>query len=452
MSKLGRRKKLSQQPKCFCPGCGNGFDIEYEWEGQEAECPSCGTEFTIPRQLRLEDDPGASSPDPHVQRDVANTVVQDGSVVGSRVIADARAALLKKMQGDAFAYRHSEQLEIKADGIHIPVWAFELDVHCTWHGEYSEQRAVTKYRDVQREVRDREGRVVSTTWEKEPYTDYETIWHPCNGIHDFHAPMFVPATPEVSLTQLLHLTTGYNESIEQFGSPNVSGFKVIQKQLDASASWQSFNGQGLLDALCQSECSQFAESLTSVSSTIKGQETLLVYVPGVVLSYAADGNEYLHYFNSRTGMVSGDCPVDFGTFAGALRKAKATSDTKGLFRNLFGFSSLVPLFFAGKQFFLEEPDMEFAMFMGGACLFCWVMCRVFSGDPFGELIAQRHDALCRLFMSPPARLRGSMYAGMAEDQVSSLLGEMSQKAGSNELAAVDLSVPQRAAEVLAQHA
>jgi hypothetical protein len=88
---------------------------------------------------------------------------------------------------------------MQMNAVFYPAWRVQAQVQCAWSGRYSEQRAVTKYRKVWVQT----GTGIGNGYNKqEAYTDYETIWHPCNGTEFLALDFYVPAAPGMSIPQL----------------------------------------------------------------------------------------------------------------------------------------------------------------------------------------------------------------------------------------------------------
>lgn len=395
---------------------------------------------STPITRERQQEPGTNSETPATNR---------GNAASPAMTNEARQALLARVQADPLGFRGMSNTEIRVRAVHVPAWAYSVDTQCSWEGEYGVQRTVTKYRSVTRDVRDSSGRVTHSYTDKEPYNELETEWHPTSGVRDFTYKTILPAVQEVSLTQLLHLTYGYTEDLMTFVRPSMPGFGVISQTYSETQAWSSVAGDTLLETAGREDCASCADRVHAVRVRERDRETALVYLPCMILTYTANGSEYRNFFNPRTKEVCGDVPLDLRGLAAQLRSASQKSAVYTVLRRLFGWGSLGIAFLGVREFFLENTNTEFALWMGGIFIVCLIVAAFCNADPFSDLIAARHDTLCRFFLDPPDAIRATVYQGMPEPQLRTLLTEVRQRAETNELKRVDGSVARRVATFLA---
>lgn len=159
-----------------CKACGGRLD--YLSGDELATCLFCGSSHLV-RQ-----------PTSTVERlrDLENNSLSISYFHSMLDLNEAPDCILAAIKRDPSGFTNPESLEMEREGVFFPAWIINVSVQCSWHGEYSEVRSVTKYRKVTKQ-----GSGGTTYVENEPYTAQETIWHPHSGSHVFSTMLHTPA-------------------------------------------------------------------------------------------------------------------------------------------------------------------------------------------------------------------------------------------------------------------
>ena len=287
-----------------CPSCGGPLQVSPD--GILAKCGYCGSTTLLqqPAALieRLKDFPNASLNIRHSTPTYS--------------LKSAREKLIELFSSDPIGFRSPKTLDIKVEGHYVPYWYAKATIHCSWHGNYSETRTVTKYRTAakQRTVTETlngntQSKVEKYT-EQEPYADKETVWHPYNGSHDFPQLFMMPANGYLD-SELGTIPATYDPW--SFPARTQTGFPApppkhtvhpaIVTQREA---WEKHECPTLITEQANRECENLAEKLTMVAPNVAQADFTLMFLPYAVITYFANAREYRHLFDLTVGFLTGD--------------------------------------------------------------------------------------------------------------------------------------------------
>ena len=287
-----------------CPSCGGPLQVSPD--GILAKCGYCGSTTLLqqPAALieRLKDFPNASLNIRHSTPTYS--------------LKSAREKLIELFSSDPIGFRSPKTLDIKVEGHYVPYWYAKATIHCSWHGNYSETRTVTKYRTAAKErtiIETLNGKTQSKVekyTEQEPYADKETVWHPYNGSHDFPQLFMMPANGYLD-SELGTIPAIYDPW--SFPTRTQTGFPApppkhtvhpaIVTQREA---WEKHECPTLITEQANRECESLAEKLSTVAPNVAQADFTLMFLPYAVITYFANAREYRHLFDLTVGFLSGD--------------------------------------------------------------------------------------------------------------------------------------------------
>ena len=287
-----------------CPSCGGPLQVSPD--GILAKCGYCGSTTLLqqPAALieRLKDFPNASLNIRHSTPTYS--------------LKSAREKLIELFSSDPIGFRSPKTLDIKVEGHYVPYWYAKATIHCSWHGNYSETRTVTKYRTAAKErtiIETLNGKTQSKVekyTEQEPYADKETVWHPYNGSHDFPQLFMMPANGYLD-SELGTIPAIYDPW--SFPTRTQTGFPApppkhtvhpaIVTQREA---WEKHECPTLITEQANRECESLAEKLSTVAPNVAQADFTLMFLPYAVITYFANAREYRHLFDLTVGFLTGD--------------------------------------------------------------------------------------------------------------------------------------------------
>ncbi len=390
-----------------CTSCGGKLD--YTSGSDVASCPFCGSLHLVRTESnqynKLID---LESADLRIYHDLPK--ISD---------KDAISIIQKAIRSEKAGFKDLETLEMEVHCIYVPAWCIKTRVECSWHGEYSETRSVTKWRKVSKTTGSRTYQV------DEPYNDTETIWHPSSGSHKFEARIWAPATPGFSLDQLHATTSGLNGAGSIRGEPPISKhIGIASASKSQSQAWEEFNCDNRIEKIAWTECQSCIERLKSVRSVCASKDFSLTYLPIAVISYEANNCAFRHFLNLKTGRFSGDLPLD----EKEVQRECVTAATK---QHLFNFVEWIAatavcaeLGFVGALIYkhslrLIEPHWHIWLGVLVVGIIIWIT----DYKPWKNFRWHRRAFLLRILGSPPTHLATQMHAGVDADRMRRIMEE-----------------------------
>lgn len=394
-----------------CQNCRGALNYT---PGQElAYCPFCGSTHLVRLPVHPFDalrDVDASNL--FVSHFLPSLSLQDAS----GIVVDA----IRKVDG---GFKQPERLKFEVTLTYMPIWQVEADVHCTWHGEYSEQRTVTKWRKV---YNDPPG---GPRYEaNEPYNAIETIWHPTSGTHRFSIHFTLTAAGVLSQNHLAAVSSGLARAAERRGQPAPGGvFSVAQPDLSQAQAWDATGTREGVDGVATSQCQNCVEHLTSVTPFIENRRFSLVFVPMALVRYTANESEHLHFVNLKSGAFSGDLPSDESQVKAECLRAGHRQWWLDVILGTNATVWLVAFAYLSAHFARGNPEVfteNFGLWSIGAVISAWIYYR--SGEPWNNFLWKRQAHLLRLLGHPPSHLAEQMYEGEHGPSIQAKVKEMAE--------------------------
>lgn len=404
----------------MCQNCGGQLD--YSADDDVATCPFCGSAHVV-RQ------PASSV---ERLRDLESGSLSVSHVTPRIAISDAPGYITSAIEQEPSGYKQPGELRMHTEGVYFAAWRVEATVQCTWQGEYSESRTVTKWRKVTKYSNGRSYQV------DEPYNDTEVIWHPASGSHAFETTLFAPAVAGISQHQLDAAASGVARTGDHRGHPaSVAGFAVARPSKSQRQAWDESSCDSRVESQAYTECRSCIERLRSVSTVVSSKVFSLIYLPVAVVNYTANGSEYRHFVNLCTGGFSGDLPLDQDTIAQEAKRAG--KDQKGLEAARWFVATLglpaVALFVT--LIYDDVNPLQGKAWIGWlVAAFFAIACWRPGAAPWSQFLWSRRAYLLRLLMNPPTHLKDHMHAGSAET-VAKIQNKLRELAEDNALEDLD---------------
>lgn len=390
-----------------CTSCGGKLD--YTSGSDVACCPFCGSLHLVrteSNEFNKLNDLGSAN----------LRIYHDLPKISGK---DAIAIIHKAIRSEKAGFKDPEKLQMEVNSIYVPAWCVKTRVECSWHGEYSEKRTVTKWRKVSKTSGTRRYEV------DEPYSDTEIIWHPRSGSHTFETRIWAPATPGFSLDQLHATTSGLT------GAGSVRGEPPLSKQIGiASATksqvqaWEEFNCDNRIEKISQKECQKCIERLHNVRAVCTSKDFSLTYLPIAVVSYEANNCSFRHFLNLKTGHFSGDLPLD----EKEVQRECVTAAKKQFLFNIAEWIAATAV--------CVEIGIVSALIYNGALKIIQPQWYIWLGvfiagisvwftdyNPWKNFRWSRRAFLLRILGSPPSHLASQMHVGLNADRMRRIMEE-----------------------------
>lgn len=186
----------------------------------------------------------------------------------------------------------------RVNGIYIPYWTFDAEVHCPWEADAGHYYYTTEqYRDNQGHTQTRRVRHVR--------------WEPASGeIQHFFDDVPVPGTHGVHTDLLRQVEPFATKELVGYETAYVSGFVVEHYQVvlfdAAEHSRQAMHNQ--LMQLCAAEVPGDTHRNLQIHPSYSGQTFKHVLVPIWMLSYNYGAKAYQVIVNGYSGKMAGEYP------------------------------------------------------------------------------------------------------------------------------------------------
>ncbi len=397
--------------------CQTSFDIEAEWEGQEAECPHCGSNFIIPKRLRLKSkqhtETGAAPESTATDASSAVHIVDSAETSRQK----AREALINKMKAEELAFDDPENLTMHVEALLVPAWLYTMNVHCSWAGQNSVDQVL-----------------------KSPFEVVKT-WQACNGSHQFDFELCLPALEDITQHEAEHVFRGLRHQTQ------ANGYHKQNRQLDSKQSWAHHKGQSIVENAGMKASQRVATEVFRAVSSVTNLQSTPLDIPCVRICYDANGSNHRHFFNVVSGALSGDCPIDIETLSRRLRDAKSRSSSASTFRWTTGLACLLTIAIGPNL----SGDPLPALAIGFLLLLIWLIGGAHLGFPFHKEVRKHRRALMRIFADPPQAIASFMYADMNEQSKNRNIASARRSLMGHKMTSHAENALERCAEVLATH-
>lgn len=274
-----------------CKNCGAA--TEYSATHQSLRCDFCGSVYVT-------ETPAAPTP-------------AAGGVPGQPPAADTRQIVPFKIDNDrarqifhewigASIWRPGDVVSMSAieqmNGIYIPFWAYSVNVHTNWTGEYSQ----THYRNVERTELEN-GREVRRTV-SEPYL----VWYPQSGVHDGqYRRWLVSASKGLGEEWVRKLVPFEFGEARPVSADYMAGWRAEQPTIGAEEGWGT--AQRELTGEERAECARLIERLSTVNCLFGQPQIEQFLLPIWIAAYRYGDKPFRFFVNGQTGEIHGTAPV-----------------------------------------------------------------------------------------------------------------------------------------------